>query len=267
MKKVLVLMLALIIATQAVACGQSTSTVSQEKAPAAEEKAPATDSEPKAEVAEMSGEDLEKLQTDGFDGAMEYVYIDVRPEEEYNKGHLIYAVNVLSDDIVADPEILAKYKDSTVILYCNTGKRSTEAAKALVEAGFTNVTNAQGVKDFPNYTLRLAPNVFGDVLQEAADSGEATIIDTTDQKTYDAGHLPGAILIDSTNIMNKDGSALDIEKFEPYLDQIPKDKPIYVHCWAGVLSGWVAEELHNRGYEVYNSVDGINEYDFNMVTE
>ena len=48
--------------------------------------------------------------------------------------------------------------------------------------------------------------------------------------------------------------------FPKGIDDIPKDKPVYVYCREGSFSEEVAEILADRGYEVYNLKDGYKEY-------
>lgn len=235
--------------------GQSAQTAPETKDNAASQSQEESKEEVKtAEIKTMAGADLEELQLT-TDGSGNYVYVDVRPAEEYQAGHLKYAVNILSDDIVADPEVLSDYKDKPIILYCNTGKRSTAAAEALVAAGYKDITNADGVKDFPDYTLVTHQNVFGKDFAKAIAEGDITMIDSRDAKDYNEGHIKGAI-------------NLKPEEIEANLDKIPKDKPVYNYCYIGYLSGICAENLVNLGYtDVYNVVDGTAEYDYELVTE
>lgn len=58
------------------------------------------------------------------------------------------------------------WKDRAVITVCNSGKKSGEAADILVENGFKDVTNAEGVKD-GSYNLVTWGNIRADELQEA----------------------------------------------------------------------------------------------------
>ncbi len=44
------------------------------------------------------------------------------------------------------------------------------------------------------------------------------------------------------------------------LSKLPKDKPVYVLCRTGDLSGEVAEILEGRGYDVYNIEGGHAAY-------
>lgn len=70
------------------------------------------------------------------------IIIDVREAYEYEKGHIKGAINIplseLRDRIDEIP------KDKPVYLHCRTGQRSYNAALALQNLGFYNVTNITG---------------------------------------------------------------------------------------------------------------------------
>ncbi|MEY3018747.1 MAG: hypothetical protein RL336_1882 [Pseudomonadota bacterium] len=72
------------------------------------------------------------------DGAM---LIDVRSEAEYREGHLDNATRITHSSIVKGVEALNVAKDTPMVLYCRSGNRSGQATAALVQAGYTNVTN------------------------------------------------------------------------------------------------------------------------------
>lgn len=103
--------------------------------------------EAKAEVKSMKGEELEKILADEKEKA-KYAVIDVRSEEEFKAGHIPGAENIFFEDIEKDAKILDKYKDKNIVLYCNSGKKSGTSAEAAVKAGFMNVFNADGVKQY-----------------------------------------------------------------------------------------------------------------------
>ena len=54
-------------------------------------------------------------------------------------------------------------------------------------------------------------------LQEKIKKHEVFIVDVRNQASYDAGHIPGSIMIPSGEILN-------------HLDQLPKDKLIVTYC-------------------------------------
>jgi len=68
------------------------------------------------------------------------VIIDVRSNQEYMTGHIKDSINIPVDNISS----INYSKDTTIIVYCATGIRSANAAKALIDAGYTNVYNLDG---------------------------------------------------------------------------------------------------------------------------
>lgn len=70
--------------------------------------------------------------------------VDVRTPEEFADGHIAGAlnINVKSDDFRQKAE-KALSKDSVVLVYCRSGRRSLDAAKILTELGY-KVINLKG---------------------------------------------------------------------------------------------------------------------------
>lgn len=71
--------------------------------------------------------------------------IDVRGKDEYKKGHIVDAINVTLSDIKNNQATsLEKYKTSPIIVVCNAGMTSAQAAELLVKQGFEQVHNLKG---------------------------------------------------------------------------------------------------------------------------
>jgi rhodanese-related sulfurtransferase len=71
--------------------------------------------------------------------------VDVRDPGEYGGGHILGAKNVpLSRIDAGGSEIAPKRKDKPVIVYCDTGNRSSKAAAALRSQGFGKVVSLSG---------------------------------------------------------------------------------------------------------------------------
>ena len=68
------------------------------------------------------------------------VVIDVRSNEEYNTGHIEDSINIPVDTITT----VDYDKETVIIVYCATGMRSANAAKELINLGYTNVYNLDG---------------------------------------------------------------------------------------------------------------------------
>lgn len=65
--------------------------------------------------------------------------LDVRTVSEYCSGHIPTAVNLPYDTITVKPPEVDP--DSLIVLYCESGSRSSAAKTMLKRLGFTNVVN------------------------------------------------------------------------------------------------------------------------------
>ena len=71
--------------------------------------------------------------------------IDVRSKEEFKKGHIVDALNVTLSEIKNNQVTsLEKYKSNPIVLVCNSGMSSGQAAQQLTKQGFENVFNLKG---------------------------------------------------------------------------------------------------------------------------
>ncbi|HEX6334715.1 MAG TPA: rhodanese-like domain-containing protein [Flavisolibacter sp.] len=76
-------------------------------------------------------------------------YVDVRTPEEYNGGHYANAVNIPLDQ-VRDRIDEFKKMQKPIILYCQSGNRSSLAASILKQMGIRDVHNGGGLQDLLN---------------------------------------------------------------------------------------------------------------------
>ncbi|MCR8968566.1 rhodanese-like domain-containing protein [Facklamia sp. 7083-14-GEN3] len=195
----------------------------------------------------MPGEELEKIQLDKKKKE-KYLVIDVRPEEEYEEGHLSHAINIPLDQLEEQLERLEDYKKMPIIVYCNTGKKSAEAASLLIDNGFKDVKDAKGVKEF-EYTLVAYESILPDTFIEAAEAGETIFIDARDLEDFEKASVEGAI-------------HASVDKPEAVLEQLPEDKEVEIitFCYSGNKSAQIANFLTENGYtNVKNSLDGTKE--------
>ena len=81
----------------------------------------------------------------------------------------------------------------------------------------------------------------------------AYIIDSRERVEYEAGHIKGAVNI-------------PLSEFRDRLDEIPTDKPVYVHCLSSQRSYYMVRELNLRGYKnvinISGSFLGISLYEY-----
>lgn len=72
------------------------------------------------------------------------VVVDVREPAEFRSGHIPNARNVPLGQLAEKTKDLDKLKAKPVLLSCQTGARSAQAASALTRAGFAEVYNLGG---------------------------------------------------------------------------------------------------------------------------
>ena len=68
------------------------------------------------------------------------IVIDVRTPVEWSEGHLQSSDNIEWQNILSITESVPK--NEKIYLYCRSGNKSGKATKLLIDAGYTNVTNA-----------------------------------------------------------------------------------------------------------------------------
>lgn len=84
--------------------------------------------------------------------------VDVRPREEFRKGHITNSVNVVAADIKNNNVgELAKHKARPVVVVCANGVNARASAEALNKAGFENVSILkEGIAGWSGENLPLA---------------------------------------------------------------------------------------------------------------
>lgn len=207
--------------------------------------------EKEVEVKSMKGDELDKIM--GDDKKKEdYMVVDVRSKDEYDEGHVKYAINISVDDLEGRIDELENSKEKTVVTICNTGKKSQKGAEILAKKGFKEVFNAEGVKEYSYKNITKVENIQAKALEKIVEEGKAFIIDAREEKDFKKGHLKGAVNITVDNIDEK-------------MSEIPKDKEIVTYCYSGNKSFVIAQKLKDAGYkDVKNSLDGTKEYEFNL---
>ena len=205
----------------------------------------------------IDGKQTEKLLNSDKD----VLIIDVRSEYEYEKGHLLNAINLPYDDDDFKSELneIIDYTDKIILVYCRSGNRSEKAAVKLVDNGFKNVKNVTDGVDEYDYKLVKVDNITGreaeKMINDDKHDKDLIILDVREPKDFNNGHLLNAINI-------------PIEDIDKRMDELRnyKSKDIIVYCNTGRKSAEVAEKLVEHGFtDVTNIVDGVSEYDFKLV--
>lgn len=81
---------------------------------------------------QISQEEAKKMMD-----TQEVIILDVREQDEYDSGHIpgavLLPVGIIDEDTAA---AVIPEKDSTVLVYCRSGRRSKTASSALAELGY-----------------------------------------------------------------------------------------------------------------------------------
>ena len=83
-----------------------------------------------------------------------YVIIDARTDEEFAQGHIEGAIMIPEYEIATRAESAIPDKDTLILVYCRSGRRSKIASEELVKIGYTNVKEFGGIIDWPYETVK-----------------------------------------------------------------------------------------------------------------
>lgn len=72
------------------------------------------------------------------------LFVDIRSEADFGKGHLPEAINVPNGNIDQRHKRLDKHKNKPVVVYCAQGMQAAKAGKQLKELGFEQVHQLRG---------------------------------------------------------------------------------------------------------------------------
>ena len=83
-----------------------------------------------------------------MDTRTDYVLLDTRTDEEFAQGHIEGAIMIPEYEIADKAESVIPDKDTLILVYCRSGRRSKIASMLLVELGYTNVKEFGGIIDW-----------------------------------------------------------------------------------------------------------------------
>lgn len=89
---------------------------------------------------------------------------------------------------------------------------------------------------------------FWDEVETLPRDGSVTLLDVRTKSEVAGGRIEGFIHI-------------PLDGLREHLEEIPKDKPVYVHCHSGLRSYIACRILQGRGYDCYNLAGGYRLYE------
>ena len=75
------------------------------------------------------------------------ILIDVRSPQEYREGHLSQAINIPFYEFTSDIDKRAKDKNNCIVVYCQSGIRSSKVMKELKKLEYNNIYELEGGLD------------------------------------------------------------------------------------------------------------------------
>ena len=87
----------------------------------------------------VSALEMPQLQRSGTS-----IIIDVNDSKHFDQSHIPNAISAPLSEIHGENKSLLKHKDKTVVIVCQTGSRSTAAAKQLLSLGFSDLHILRG---------------------------------------------------------------------------------------------------------------------------
>jgi hydroxyacylglutathione hydrolase len=177
------------------------------------------------------------------------VIVDTRKQTDFMSGHIQGALlsplnkqfNTVVGSFVEEEEGIYLIIDADKI---------DEAVVDLIRIGLDNVKGYATPEQLDEFRkkggeLFKTETIDFKKAEEYLSAGEANLLDVRKKSEFDEGHIPGAINIAHTRLLDR-------------IDEVPKDKPVMVSCRSGARSA-VASALLEREEFVVKYVDDLIE--------
>jgi len=184
------------------------------------------------------------------------VLIDVRDDATAKTAHIKGAISIPGDQLASFKEKFPSIKNAPVVLYGDDTNAGLEYFSLVRGWGYKNTTVLKG--GFADWQKAQLPVADGDTPTEivyvpkpkpgvvsiemfasAVDSkaSDVVVLDVRTDEETEAGSIAGAVAIPAEEVFER-------------LDEIPKDKKVYVHCSTGVRAEMAYLTLKEKGYQV-----------------
>lgn len=170
--------------------------------------------------------------------------IDTRDPAAYKAGHMTGALSIPDAPTFSTRAGWFAPPDVPIVLIARP-ERVDALVRALIRVGLDNIAGYIPADDPAPMGLELAPLESIDVAGARArvSTGEAVLLDVRTSLEYRHRHAPGALHVPAGQLLGR-------------LDQVPRDRPLLVHCAGGSRSVCAASVLLARGYEHVVDVAG-----------
>jgi len=174
--------------------------------------------------------------------------LDTRSWAQFVEGHVPGALFAPLDN--SFPTVAGSYVEAGVPIYLIVeDSRVNEAVTDLIRIGLDNVAGYATPQALAEYAaiggeLRQAKTLDIKKLLHQNLSGSKLILDVRRADEFEAGHLAGARNIAHTRLLAR-------------LQEVPKDRPLLVHCRTSNRSAYASALLERNGYDVTMLHDGF----------
>lgn len=103
----------------------------------------------KSEYAAISPQEAKQR----LDSEKNIILLDVRTREEFEQLHIPNALLVPLDTLEKEIASQLPDKNTTILVYCRSGRRSAIAAQMLADKGYASVYDLGGIIDWPYETM------------------------------------------------------------------------------------------------------------------
>jgi hydroxyacylglutathione hydrolase len=175
--------------------------------------------------------------------------VDLRSREVFASGHLPGSVNFDLNGSFINYLAWMMPWGAPVTLLGSTPEQVAQAQRELVRVGIDQLTGAAvGGPDSwladPAQVATLRRLSFVDLAEEDKGQDAPYIIDTRQILEWEAGHVEGAHFIPFYEIADR-------------LGDVPRDRPVYIHCGSGYRAAAVVSLLQQEGFDNVVLVDDM----------
>jgi len=182
------------------------------------------------------------------------ILVDIRTAGEAAIGFVPGALNIpLDASFITWAGWLLSY-EKPIYLLANSEEDVREAVRDLMLIGLDDVRGWLGTDALRAYerryvALEIVPQITAERMYQRYESGEVEIVDIRGANEYRMGHIPG--------VRN-----IPLGYLADYSKELPKDKPLVVHCSGGTRSPIGISVLRKLGFRnAINLTGGFMEYE------
>ena len=172
--------------------------------------------------------------------------IDVRDSDSYIAAHLPNVLHVpLGGSFIKWSGSLVPYR-TDLLLIAETEERAQLATWQLGLIGLDQVIGWCGPDVLDSKAAASHEQIFA---RDIPSRPEAQIVDVRGKDEWEEGHIPGSVNI-------------PLSQLDSRASELPKDKPLLVHCGGGTRSSIALSILENKGFsQLVNVEDGYAGYE------